>query len=365
MQSQDGNTNMTVNVEEQSTGDVTFGVGYSTNDGPLGEVSLSEKNFLGQGQQVRVSALASGRRKEFDLSFTEPYLFGRDLSGGFDLYHITSNYRQESSFEEQNSGFVLRSGFAIAEDLSLKPRYRLNFDEITNLAADVSAVIQDSANRGGLIGSSLGYELAYDKRDDYLAPTEGYLLKLNNDLSGFGGDVKAVKAIASGQLFYTPINDFILSFQSEGGAVMPFGGYDLRIIDRNLLGGASFRGFQVAGLGPRFIPATGQNFNDDAVGGNYFGVVRSELTFPIPGLDDSGISGALFNDTGSLWGLDNVPDLNSQGKVKKRASIRSSLGLGINWRSPVGPIRLDFTQAFLKEDYDRTEIFRFSAGSRF
>ncbi len=364
--SQDGSVNMTVDVEEQSTGDVTFGVGFSTNDGPLGEISLSEKNFLGQGQQVRVGAVASGRRKEFDLSFTEPYLFGRDLSGGFDLYHTTTNYRQEASFQEQNSGFVLRSGFMIAEDLSLKPRYRLNFDEITNLAPGVSSVVQDSANRGGLIGSSLGYELIYDKRDDYLAPTEGYLLKLNNDLSGLGGDVKAGKAIASGQVFYTPIHDFTFSFEAEGGAVLPFGGYDLRIIDRHLLGGVSFRGFDVAGIGPRFIPTSGGAvLNDDAVGGSYFAVIRSEMLFPIPGLDDAGISGALFNDTGSLWGLDNIPNLNSQGTIEQSASIRSAVGLGINWRSPVGPIRLDFAQPFLKETYDKTQIFRFSAGSRF
>ena len=361
----DGKVNMTVDVKEQSTGDVTFGVGLSTNDGPLGEISLSERNFLGKGQRVRIGALKSGRRETFDLSFTEPYLFGRDLSGGTDIYHTTTSYNQEASYEEQNTGFVLRSSFLIAEDLSLSPRYRLNFDEITNLATNVSAVIKDSANRGGLVGSSLGYELIYDKRDDFMAPTEGYRLKLNNDLSGFGGDVKAAKAIASGQIFYTPLDNFIFSFEAEGGAVVPFSGYDLRIIDRNLLGGASFRGFDVAGVGPRFISASGQNFNDDAVGGSYFSVVRSEMMFPIPGLDDAGISGALFNDTGTLWGLDNIPNLGAQGTVKRRASIRSASGLGINWQSPVGPIRLDFAYPFLKEDYDRTQIFRFSAGSRF
>jgi outer membrane protein insertion porin family len=363
--SQDGKVNMNIDVEEQSTGDVTFGVGFSTNDGPLGEISLSERNFLGRGQRVRVGALLSGRREELDLSFTEPYLFGRQLSGGFDIYHITSNYRQEASFEEQSSGFVLRSGFMVIDDLSLSPRYRLNFDEINNLASNVSAVIQDSANRGGLIGSSVGYEAIYDKRDDLLSPTEGYLLRLNTDLSGVGGDVKATKAVASAQVFYTPIPQFVLSIEGESGAVVPFGNYDLRIIDRHLLGGQSFRGFEVAGLGPRFLPTAGQNFNDDAIGGSYFSVARTELMFPIPGLDDSGISGAVFNDTGTLWGVDNLPNLNSQGVVKKRASLRSSAGLGINWRSPVGPIRLDFTQAFLKEDYDRTEFFRFSGGSRF
>jgi len=364
-----GSVNMNIDVEEQSTGDVTFGVGFSTNNGPLGEISLSERNFLGRGQKVRVSAMLSGRREEVDFSFTEPFLFGRDLSGGFDIYHTTSNFRQESSFEEQSSGFVLRSGFLAAKDLTFKPRYRLNFDEISNLEPGVSAIIQDSADRGGLVGSSIGYELVYDKRDDFIAPSEGFLLRLNNDFSGLGGDVKAVKAIASGTVFYTPANDFTFSFEVEGGAIMPFGGYDLRIIDRNLLGGASFRGFDIAGIGPRFIadrslPAN-QNLNDDAIGGRYFTVVRSELSFPIPWLEDAGISGALFNDTGSLWGLNSLPSVAGQGTVERDSTIRSSVGLGINWRSPVGPIRLDFARAIVKEDYDRTQFFRFSAGSRF
>ena len=363
--SQNGNTNMTIDVEEQSTGDVTFGLGFSTNNGPLGEISLSERNFLGRGQSVRLGALLSGRREEIDFSFTEPYLFGRDLSGGFDIYHITSNFRQEASFEEQSSGFVLRSGFMVAEDLSLRPRYRLNFDKISSVEPNVSAIIKESADRGGLIGSSLGYELVYDKRDDFVAPSEGYLLRLNNDFSGLGGDVKAIKAIASGTVFFTPANEFTFSFEVEGGAIVPFGGYNLRIIDRHLLGGASFRGFDIAGIGPRFQPSPGQGLNDDAIGGNYFTVVRSELSFPIPWLEDAGISGALFNDTGSLWGIDNIPNISNQGTVEKGTTLRSSVGLGINWRSPVGPIRLDFAKAILKQDYDRTQFFRFSAGSRF
>lgn len=364
--SQDGNVNMTIDVEEQSTGDVTFGAGLSTNDGPLGEISLSERNFLGRGQRVRVGALLSGRREEIDLSFTEPYLFGRELAGGFDIYHTTSNFRDVSSFEEQSSGFVLRSGFQVSENLTLSPRYRLNFDEISGIENNVSAIIQDSANRGGLVASSLGYELVYDKRDDFLAPTEGYIFRVNHDVSGFGGDVRAGRAIVSGTAFYTPVNDYTFSVQLESGAVIPFGNYKTRIIDRHMIGGASFRGFDIAGIGPRFLPSVGSSqFNSDAVGGNYFSILRSELTFPISFLEDAGISGAIFNDTGSLWGLDNLPNLNNEGTIEKRASLRSSIGLGINWQSPVGPIRLDFAQPILKEEYDRTQFFRFSAGSRF
>ena len=360
-----GAVNMRVDVEEQSTGDITFGVGYSTSDSVLGEVSLSERNFLGRGQYVRVGALVSGRRQQFDFGFTEPYMFGRELAGGFDIYHTMNDYSREASYDERNTGFVLRSGFLAAEDLSLSPRYKLNFDEVTNLNDDVSAIVRDSAERGGMMSSSLGYELLYDKRDEVLLPTEGYLLRLNQDFAGFGGDVRAVKSIASGTYFYTPAEDFTFSWELEGGSVIPFAGYDLRIIDRHLLGGTSFRGFEIAGLGPRFIPNAGTNFNDDAVGGSYFSVLRSELAFPLPGLDDFGMSGALFNDTGTLWHVDNVPDLGTDGKLKDEVALRSSVGVGIKWNSPMGPIRLDFAYPVMKKKYDKTEIFRFSAGSRF
>ncbi len=360
-----GTIDLVTQVEEQSTGDVTFGVGYSTTDSALGEVSLSERNFLGLGQYVRVGALFSGRRQEFDFGFTEPYFLGRDLSAGFDLYHTTTNFRNEASYDERNTGAVLRSGFNVGEDLTLQPRYRINQGSIQNLRDDVSAIVRDTADRGSLISSSLGYELRYDRRDDFIEPTSGYALSLTQDAAGVGGDVKLLKSVATGTLFYTPIEDFTFSWQLEGGSALSYGGYDARIIDRFFMGGNSFRGFEIAGLGPRFIPNNPAKFNDDPVGGDYYGILRSEVSVPLPGLSDLGMQGVVFNDTGSLFGLDNAPDVSADGRIRDETSLRSSVGVGVKWRSPVGPIRLDFARPVLKERYDRTEVFRFSAGSSF
>ncbi|MEM6603295.1 MAG: outer membrane protein assembly factor BamA [Pseudomonadota bacterium] len=363
--SEAGSVDMRVDVEEQSTGDITFGVGVSTIDNLLGEISLTERNFLGRGQYVRVGALLSGRRQEIDFGFTEPYLLDRDLSGGFDIYHTTTDLRQEASYDESNTGFVLRSGFLAAEDLSLRPRYKINYGEINNLNDQASAIVRDTADRGALISSSVGYEAIYDQRDDFIFPTEGYLLRVNQDLAGLGGDVKAFKTIASGKVFYTPLEKYTFSWELEGGAVFPFGGYDLRIIDRNLLGAASFRGFDIAGVGPRIVPSN-PNENADAIGGTYFTILRSEVTVPLPGLDDFGMSGALFNDTGTIWNVDNIPSgVTNQNDVKDDANIRSSVGFGLNWTSPLGPIRLDFAYPVVKESFDREQVFRFSAGSQF
>ena len=363
--SQPGYKNLDIKVEEQSTGDITFGAGFSTVDNILGEISLSERNFLGQGQYVRVAALFSGRREEFDFGFTEPYFLGRDLSAGFDLFHITTNFRQEASFDERNSGFVLRSGFRVGEDLTLRPRYKLNSSEITLRNSNVSQIVQDTAGRGNLIGSSVGYELAYDQRDDFLEPTSGYAFSVNQDISGLGGDIKALKSVGTGTLYYTPLEDFTFSWQFEGGSVFAFGGYDLRILDRYFIGGNSFRGFEVAGIGPRFIPNDPTQFNDDPIGGAYYGVLRSELAVPLPGLDDFGMAGAFFNDIGSLWGVQNTPNVGTEGRIEKDTALRASAGFGLKWRSPMGPIRLDFSVPFLKKRYDRTQVFQFNAGSSF
>ena len=329
-----GSVDMRIDVEEQSTGDITFGVGFSTIDSVLGEISLTERNFLGKGQYVRVGALMSGRREELDFGFTEPYLFGRDVAGGFDLFHTTNDFSNEASFNERNTGLVLRSGFLAAEDLTVRPRYRINYNLLENIPDTASAIVRDSADRGGLISSSVGFEAVYDKRDDFLIPTEGYMLRLNQDVSGVGGDVKAAKTVASGKVYYTPVEQYTFSMELEGGAVIPFGGYNLRIIDRHLLGGASFKGFEVAGVGPRF---TGGG-NNDAIGGSYFAMLRSELNIPLPGLDDFGMSGALFNDTGTLWDIDALPSGVTASQIEDDAAIRSVVGFGLKWNSPMGPI---------------------------
>jgi outer membrane protein insertion porin family len=348
-----------VKVKEMSTGDITFGVGYSTTDSVLGQVSLTERNLLGTGQYVRASGALSGRRQEVDLSYTDPYFLDKQVAAGVDLFHVTNNYQDEASYDERNTGFGLHLGFDLGEFLKIKPYYRFSIDEISNIAPDASAIVRDA--EGKYSSSAIGYDLVYDRRDDIIQPTSGYLLSYKQDLIGLGGDVKALKSRMNGVYFYTPFEQYTFSFNIEGAVMGTFGGYKPRILDRYLIGGNTFRGFQVAGIGPRAL-ATSKT-NDDALGGNYYLVSRNELSFPLSGLDELGISGALFSDVGSLWGVNNISS--SLGNYHDDMGLRASAGVGIKWASPMGPIRLDFAQPFVKKSYDKTEIFRFSAGSQF
>jgi outer membrane protein insertion porin family len=349
---------LNVKVKEMSTGDITFGVGYSTTDSVLGEVSLTERNLLGTGQYVRASGGLSGRRQEVDLSYTDPYFLDKNIAAGVDLFHVTNDYQDEASYDEKNTGFGLRLGFDLGEFLKIKPYYRFSIDEISNIDTDASLIIKDAEGR--YVSSAVGYELVYDRRNDVMQPTGGYLLGYKQDVIGLGGDVKALKSRVNGTYYYTPYDQYTFSFGLEGAVMGAFGGYKSRVLDRYLIGGNSFRGFQVAGIGPRALSTA--TTNDDALGGNYYLVSRNELSFPISGLEELGISGALFSDVGSLWGINNI---RSGVAVNDDAAIRASAGIGVKWASPMGPIRLDFAQPFIKKSYDKTEVFRFSAGSQF
>ncbi|MEM6903051.1 MAG: outer membrane protein assembly factor BamA, partial [Pseudomonadota bacterium] len=132
-----------VSVVEQSTGEISLGAGFSSFDGPLADFAIRERNFLGKGQDVRLAAQLSGRRQEFDLSFTEPYFLGRDLAAGVDLFHITTDFQDESSFDERTTGFGFRFGYNLGIDLRQGLRYRFEDSEITDVDDDASRFIRE------------------------------------------------------------------------------------------------------------------------------------------------------------------------------------------------------------------------------
>ncbi len=344
-----------VKVKEASTGDVSVGVGYSTTDSVLGQASIAERNLMGTGRAVKLSTSVSGRRKEFDFSYTEPWVMNRPMSAGFDLYHSVTDYQSEASYDQSSTGGVLRTSFKQNDNLTVRPRYTVSSDTVSNIKTTASSVIKSA--EGTAISSGPGIDLVYDRRDDIINPTSGYVVRYGIDGFGLGGDVRMAKSTFTAS-WYKPLWDqYIFNIIGETGAILPYGGYKPRVIDRFMVGSDNLRGFRVAGVGPR------DTATDDALGGNYYGIMRNELTFPINGLDELGINGVLFGDVGTLWGLNNARTAGAS--TDDSAKPRASVGLGVKWASPLGPLRLDFAQAVLKEKYDKTEIFRFSIGSQF
>lgn len=343
---------VSVEVAEQSTGEIAFGAGFSTSDGPLGDFSIRERNLLGRGQDLRFGATISGSRQEYDVSFTEPYFLDRDLSAGFDIFRVTRDYQDEASYDERNTGFSLRMGYPLSERLRQRVYYQLQDTEISDVPDSASQFIKDEA--GTRVTSLIGQELMYDARNSRLQPTDGYYVRLTNELSGFGGTTRFLRNRLGGGV-YIPISgeDVVLSSTAEIGYIVGLG-KDVNLADRFFIGGDTLRGFETAGIGPRDL------LTDDALGGERYVRGSVELSFPLGLPQEFGLIGHAFTDAGTLSdsGI-------SSPIVADEDSIRLTIGTGVSWRSPLGPIRVDIAYPVLKEDYDKDEIFRFSFGTRF
>jgi len=353
---QDDTTVVQVEVAERATGEVSFGLGFSSADGPLADVGIVERNLLGRGQALRVGFTVSGRGTQADLSFTEPFFLERDLSAGFDVFRRTRDNRDESSFDQRDIGFALRLGYPIAEFLRQRAFYSLTQTTIEDVPTTASRFVREQ--EGQRLVSLVGQELSYDRLDSRLDPTDGYRLSLVTEVAGLGGDTQFLRG-RLGAAYFVPVADnWILSFSGEAGQVYGIG-EDVAISDRFFLGGDRLRGFASAGVGPRDLT----NGADDALGGNIFYRGSVEMQFPLGLPQELGVRGRVFSDVGSLWNADVSPRPGED--LRDENALRASVGVGISWASPLGPIRVDFARAVAKQDYDETEAFRFSVGTRF
>ncbi|MGB4106662.1 MAG: outer membrane protein assembly factor BamA [Alphaproteobacteria bacterium] len=341
-----------IGVAEKSTGELSIGAGFSTSDGPLADFRIRERNLLGKGQDLLFATTIAGKRTEFDISFTEPHFLDRDLAAGVDLFHVTRDLQDESSFDQQRTGGGLRFGYPLSERWRQTWKYRIENNEITDVQSDASRFIRDQ--EGKRTTSAVAQRLEYDSRDSQLFPTEGWLAWLDTELAGLGGDAKYVSG-KTGASYYYPLADrWTVNALGEVGAIEGYSDADVEINERFFIGGSSLRGFAKAGIGPR------DALTDDSLGGNVFYRGSLETSFPIGLPEEMGILGHAFTDVGSLWDIDETGT-----DILDESSIRGSAGLGLSWRSPFGPVRVDVAAPYLKEDYDEKEIFRFNFGTRF
>lgn len=341
-----------VKVQEKSTGEVSIGAGFSSSEGPLADFRIRERNLLGKGQDLSFATTIAGKRTEFDTSFTEPHFLNRDLSAGVDLFHVTRDFQRESSYDQKRTGGGLRFGYPLSDKWKQTLRYRIESNDITNVKSTASRFIADQ--EGNRVTSAISQRVTYDDTDSKLFPTEGWRFWVDTELAGLGGDAKYVSG-KTGASYYYPIEDqWILNVSGETGGVTGYSDTDVEINERFFIGGSTLRGFSRSGIGPRDLTT------DDALGGNLFYRGSAEMSFPLGLPDDYGILGHAFSDVGSLWSLDD-----SGVGVVDDNSLRASVGVGMSWRSPFGPIRVDLATPVIKEDYDDKEVFRFNFGTRF
>ncbi|SKA33637.1 outer membrane protein assembly factor BamA [Consotaella salsifontis] len=385
-----------VDLKEKPTGELSVGGGYTTGSegsGPVAEVGVTERNFLGRGQFIKVSAGFGVDTQTYNLSFTEPYFLGRRLAAGFDIYQTKNT---KGSYDIERTGGDIRLAAPLTEDLTFQVAYNykqekfgdgngVNYDENDVALGYVSScghpngpngqgtrgykappftdseIINQAICDSPYITSSVSYSLVYNTLDSMKNPREGIYAQAGQEFAGLGGDAQYMKSTARASYFKTISEEGDIIGQLSGGAgnVTAIGG-DLRVFDNFFKGQDIVRGFDSKGLGPRQ-----RSFGDDyeAIGGTNYVNASIEATFPMPLVSrDFGLRGAVFADAGSLWGseYDNEP-----GVVGTDFALRSSAGVGVIWASPFGPLRVNYAFPIMKEDHDETEEFSFGLSTKF
>jgi outer membrane protein insertion porin family len=379
---------LNVDVEEMATGEISVAAGYSTADGFMGEFTIADRNLLGRGQLARATVMWGQRARGFELSYVEPYFLGYRMSAGGSIFARRTLASSFYSYDSEMIGTNLHVGFGLSEEFALQFRYSIYRQEISLPAnldncrtigtfpvmpgdicytdGEASVAVRRELAQGAVLTSLFGYSLAYNTLDNNKNPTSGIYAEFKQDLAGLGGDVNFVRSTAEARLYHEVFNDVIAVLRLQGGHIMSWGGKDLRMLDHFFMGPNLVRGFAPAGIGPRDLtPGTFQ----DALGGTMFWGASVEAQTPFYFLPkETGIRGAIFADAGSLWNYKGPTSWSVTGETLTPAdssSVRASVGVGLLWQSPFGPLRFDYAVPVKKESYDRVQEFRFSGGTRF
>ncbi len=356
-----------VDVEEQPTGSLSFGVSYGASSGVGINVGLTESNFLGRGQTVGLNISTGSDNVDSSLTFIEPAFLGRDLKFKFNaFYNETDN--QNAAYDTRSIGIIPAIDFPLSENTRMELRYFIKESKIKDVdrgdptatppTNGSSAILVREEAQDGLISSGFGTSVTYDNRISGLNPKGGVLLRFGLDYAGLGGDVDSITATALAVAETKVFNEEVtLRAIFEGGSVHMLNG-NSRVTDR-YFGNGKIRGFERNGIGPRDLTAS----NEDALGGNLFAVARFEADFPIGLPEEYGIAGGVFADVGSVWSLDDVAG--TSGAVDDDFHLRSSIGVSLFWDTPIGPLRFNLSKALEKQDYDREQSFDLTISTKF
>ena len=361
---------LVVEVVEKSTGQISFSIGYSTVETVIGQVSLSERNLFGRGLQAKIDTSLSFKKQSVNLSVTEPYFMGKPIAMGFDVFANASDNKSTSSYQSKQIGGALRTGFRLDEYSSLSLKYLIAGREVSGIDPLVSSPMVIS-QEGKSWKSAVSATYTYDDLDNPNKPASGLRAQLETELAGLGGDAQYA-SVEGHAWYFIPFMDekVVLKLEANAGHIQSLGN-DVPLQDLFFKGADSFRGFARSGIGPKQI---GNDGVLDSIGGQTYAIGTVEVNFPLGIPEEWGIEGAVFSDFGTVFGTDAItqasaPFTSCTGTtactVFDSMNLRASVGAGIIWTSPFGPLRLSATYPILKEKTDDTEIFQFSIGTRF
>ena len=331
------------NVQEQATGQLTLSAGFSSLESFIFQGSIQQRNFRGRGQTVGLSANYSRYSRSGSISFTEPYLFDKNISAGIDIYRRDYNNgyfdRQSATYEQATTGMQLRLGVPLTEYTSLLGTYTINYDQISLDEQQFFADLDGDGVRtceplragrylceaiGDRLKSILGLSLIYNSLDSYQRPTRGQTASATVDFAGLGGSTRYVRLRSNAAQYWPLGGGLVFSLRGEAGFIKGLtdrgpGVTDVLLSDRFFLGEPQMRGFDIRGLGPRVIrrfytqdadgnvvltPIDDRSSVDDALGGTGYYLGRAEIEIPLgSGARELGLRPSVFFDIGSVFGL--------------------------------------------------------------
>ncbi len=334
-----------IEVAERPTGSISVGMGYSSVDKLIGTASIAQSNFMGTGIKLDISGTISASSSRYILGFTEPWLFDKPISAGFDLFNIGREY---PDFTMDKKGFALRSGFPIYKrDTYGFLTYRYERVDVTDVSDTATEFIK--SQEGTTTISSIKGQVRRDTRNDAFFPTEGSVVSLSAELAGgfLGGSSNFVKTEANAVRYFPMPFNTVFSIRCSAGYIASFAGKDVPIFEKYFLGGInSLRGFETREVGPK-DPVT-----KEFIGGETMFVSNFEFLFPLMGAKD--LKGVLFFDTGNAY--DGPIDF---------GDLRYSTGLGIRWFSPLGPLRLEWGYNLDRREGEKQSQWEFAVGTAF
>jgi outer membrane protein insertion porin family len=345
-----------ISVKEKPTGSVSLGGSYSTSSGFGLLLEYAERNFLGRGQDFRLKYNSGVGSRTYSLGFVEPEFLSPDLSLGF-TSKFTETEKDNSNYDTTILDVSPRVSFPISDYAKIAVSIGYNETELRN-PVNVGSIIQSEVDLGQEESAYSKVTYTYNTLRDGLDPNFGLLVKLSQEISGFTGDGESSKTSALAMLQRKVLNEEVLVKGTIEGGVLNYG--NSRVTDRFFLGSALMRGFEPGGIGPREIVNDGFLIND-ALGGNTFAVFSLEAEFSLGLPAEYGIDGGLFFDVGNLWSLDNV----NENVIYDGGSWRSVLGASLFWKTPIGPLRFNFSRPLKKETFDREQNFDLTIRTQF
>ncbi len=342
---------LNVEVTEQSTGDYGVSAGYDSTAGILGELSVTERNFLGRGQYVKAAVSASQTGHSLDFSFTEPYFVGLKMSAGVDLYNHVTDETATNFYGTTVTGGQLRFGLPVTRDVTAQVFAGADQTVLADTAAPYTTLF---CGGGGSCADGMafnkawvGYSLTYNGVDDVKHPTEGLYATLSQQYDFW--DYNFIKTEAKARYFADVFPDagIIASLEGQAGIINSFSASGVNPIEAFSYGNTLVRGFNIGQMGPR--SAT------QPLGYTAYAAAEAEMSFPIPMLPETyGLSGAIWADAAIIGGQGGTASVDPTSVDQP---IKSAVGASVIWDSPFGPLRGDVAYVLSKATDDQTSIF--------